>query len=178
MNSFLRDSSPFQPRSQYKICNTLSRILNNKTPYSEPPKQSKKKNIEPPVIRSRSERVERRNKINDELLNSDSLISETIPSPSINVVGDETVVEAEKKKRRSFFDVIAEFSKKFHKPFKNLKWRKRVERLDDISAMIIAAAIEKSRFTAEGKSYCIGNDELGHEVLNILNCIEIDLKIN
>ena len=176
LNAHLKDSSPFQPRKLYKVCHNFATILDAKQPFTETPKPSAKKVIEPPVLLSRSDRADRRAKINEELFNSESLNSDTMSFASANVVVEETVVEAEKKSKRTFFNIVSDFATRFHKPFRNLKWRSRVERLDEIAAMIIAASIDKPRFKAEGKTYCVGNEELGHEVLNILNCIKDRLE--
>ena len=53
-----------------------------------------------------------------------------------------------------------------------MKWRKRIERIDDIVSRIIASCIDKQEFNEHGISYINGNEEFAHDVLNVVNCIK------
>ena len=84
---------------------------------------------------------------------------------------------AKKEIKMSFLDTIMLFSKKFHKPFRKLKWRKRLERIDEVATKIISCCIDKSEVTKNGIDYIVGNVEFAHEVLNIVNCIKDRLEL-
>ena len=172
LNSYLKDSNPFQPRSFFKTCRTFDLLLKTKEPFTAPPSQKPKKVIEPSLPSTRSERADRRSKVNEQLESSLS------PGNSSSVLAvEESADLPEKKSKRSFFDKVAEFATRFHKPFKNLKWRGRIERIDEIASLIIAATMDKAEASRSGEEYFFQNEQFAHEVLNILNCISDRLEV-
>ena len=138
---------------------------------SRPPKT-----FEPVENISREERV----------LKRDRLFSSSTRTIDVDLDDDKDKDEDEihghnvkKRKRFKFIDKVMEYAQRFHKPFKNLKWRRRLERIDDIAAMIVAACVDKNEVRRNGEGYVIGNEQFANEVLNVLNCISdrLELKI-
>ena len=74
----------------------------------------------------------------------------------------------------AFGDRIGIELNRFRKAYKHLKWESRISRTDLICSVIIAACIDKDE---EDKNYYIENEEFGHDVLNIVNCIKDRLSI-
>ena len=74
----------------------------------------------------------------------------------------------------AFGDRIGIELNRFRKAYKDLKWETRIARTDLICSVIIAACIDKDE---EDKNYYIENEEFGHDVLNIVNCIKDRLSI-
>ena len=78
-----------------------------------------------------------------------------------------------------FHDRISLDLKRFRKCFKDLSFKSRIGRVDEICSLIIAACIDKSE---EDEEYYVGNEEFGNEVLNIVAMIRhrlsIKLKVN
>ena len=94
----------------------------------------------------------------------------------------DNVVVKEEKKKNSFIDRIIQPVAPYHKRFCKLKFRKRMERIDDIACNIITSCIDKNDVRRYGTDYVIGNVEFAHKILNVFNRIldrvDSKLKIN
>ena len=83
------------------------------------------------------------------------------------------------KKRVTYLDKILDYSMKYKFPFRKLKWKNRVDRIDDITARIIACCLDREEVKKNGMKYITGNEDFAHEVLNIVNGIKdrLDVKL-
>ena len=151
LNSFISGSNPFEARKKYHVCYNLEKRLK---PINQVPKTPKI--FEPVQKMSREERFEKRSRLFDELH-----VTLPPPSPSARFSTIE-VSETEPKAKSSsadpnpiketrFIDRISYFASRFHKPFKNLKCRKRVERLDELASMVIATCFDKKLAVTQGQ---------------------------
>ena len=71
------------------------------------------------------------------------------------------------------FDVkINEYSSKYRLPFKELKWKQRIARIDECVALIIGSCIDKKEMKEKGGlGYIEKNDEFANECMNIVSGI-------
>ena len=153
------DFAPFdeEPMKVYKICQNLFKIIEDKTP-STPPMQKKKykdrgatstPSVIPPESCTRSDRYQRRvearhlAEVNEEEENN----HEDEEDDSILIPVEQSPEEVE---RLNFKDNVIELAKEYRKPFRNLRWRKRVERVDSIACSIVACCINKVDLKNEG----------------------------
>ena len=84
----------------------------------------------------------------------------------------------EKKIKKAYFypfkDKVKTEVKRYRKSYKELSFKSRMERTDEICSHIIAACIDKGE---DGDEYYINNEEFANDVLNIVRCIESRLSI-
>ena len=163
LNQYTSSSSKkFTPQKKYYVCHNLIHALSLKTPCDI--KREKKVSL-PSVPLTRDERRLKRHQ---------------------QFTREFDVEEADevrtKKKPRKFIDRISEFAIPFRKPFRRLKLRKRIDRVDDIACQIIASCVDKVEVQKHGIEYIVGNEQFAHEVLNIFNGIrdrlESKLRVN
>ena len=81
-------------------------------------------------------------------------------------------------KKVEFVDRLIECAAPYHKPFCELKLRKRLESIDDIACQIIASCIDKNKVQKHGAEYIIRNDFFAHELLNLFNRVRNRLEKN
>jgi len=77
---------------------------------------------------------------------------------------DETIA-----KKVRFIDHVIEYAVPYRKPFCKLKWRKILDRIDDIASQMIASYINKNKVQKHGTEWILSNEVFAHEVLNIFN---------
>jgi len=163
LNQYTSSSSKkFTPQKKYYVCHNLIHALSLKTPCDI--KREKKVSL-PSVPLTRDERRLKRHQ---------------------QFTREFDVEEADevrtKKKPRKFIDRISEFAIPFRKPFRRLKLRKRIDRVDDIACQIIASCVDKVEVQKHGIEYIVGSEIFAHEVLNIFNGVrdrlESKLRVN
>ena len=165
---------PFVPHQVYNVCDNLMRHLLKTYPEIEATDAA------PPVARvlrrTRDERAAHRMTLMDFPVDDDPSDDDvTIGTVEVGCPDLDPVLAPPKPKRMKFTDKILLAAAKFKKPFKKLLWRKRLERINDISIDIIAACIDRTRAREEGVDYIVGNEEFAHEVLNIVDALKESL---
>jgi len=85
-------------------------------------------------------------------------------------------------KNESYLNEIENMSSQYMFSFRRLKWRQRMERIDDIAKRIIAMCVDKKELSVGGLDYLNGNLDLSHDILNIVHGIkerlEMKLKVD
>ena len=184
--------TPFdeEPRKVHKICQNLYKIIENKKPSTPPVQKKKYKDhvatstpsvILPPESSTRSDRYQRRMEARHlaEVKEQEENIHEDEEADSILISVEKSPEEVE---RLNFKDNVIKLAKEYRKPFRKLRWRKRVERVDSIACSIVACCINKVDLKNEGIEYIIGNNHFANDVLNVVNFLkdrlESKLKVN
>ena len=85
------------------------------------------------------------------------------------------------KKRINKFDAFASkvesYAQTYRKPYKDLKFRSRLSRIDECVAQIVACCIDKNRLEKDGIRYIEKDEDLANECLNIVNSIRERLAL-
>ena len=170
-------NSQFDSKENYQICDNLMRILNRSSPMIP--------TATPTPRRSREERAENRDDLRRNICDDDNSASDSDLAADVPIKNPSDPFQnlsEPKTKKHKFIHRILVAASKFKKPFKNLLWRKRLERIDNICIDVIASCIDRKRASEEGVDYIVGNTEFAHEVLNIVNVmkerLELKLKVD
>ena len=207
LNKYVAGSSPFDPSKSFNICYTMNMLIESEsiTEVKEKDKpvvvaqvrvadieqvscevMGKKKPTDPGPTATRSSRYQRRVHERDGKLTFEELKDYHTVAIKCGASDDEDFDEViditeEKvpKKRVTYLDKILDYSMKYKFPFRKLKWKNRVDRIDDISARIIACCLDREEVKKNGMKYITGNEDFAHEVLNIVNGIKdrLDVKL-
>jgi hypothetical protein len=83
--------------------------------------------------------------------------------------------------KEKYVDEVDNLSTQYNFPFCCLKWRQRIDRIDDITKRILAMwCVDLSGLGIGGSDYYNGNLKLSHDVLNIVHGIKerLELELN
>ena len=172
------ENEPFENNEEYQLCYTIS-LMFDKTILPLNKKQPKRK-VSFVTVQCSGLKDDDMDEVSNEVIDLRD------DNECDNYDKDEEEEEEEKekeklpKKKFKFIDKIVLFASNYKLPFHRLKWRKRLERIDDVASRIIACCIDKKEVKLNGIDYYKGNEEFAHEVLNIVNGIQerLSLKLN
>ena len=184
LNSFISKSStndnntPFDPEMEYDCCYNLSLCLQTMKPNNVDI-------IESSITSARYKRTtDDTNLPSQKRSRAETSVPSDIPSnepsevplidPSDNALNAKP---NDTLKRKTFSDKVLKCAEPFKKPFNNLKFRQRLERIDDVCAMIIASCVDKQKVKKEGNGYYVDNQDFAHELLNVVNAIKDRLSL-
>jgi hypothetical protein len=84
--------------------------------------------------------------------------------------------------KAKWVNCLLEESVKYKCSYRKLVMRERVQRVDEVSKLVLAACIDKVQLKSDRKSYLQGNEELAIDTVSFLDCIRnrlgIELNIN
>ena len=95
---------------------------------------------------------------------------------------DSDAIEVEKQKkqrmghRTKFPTDILNRNKKYNKPLKQLCWRRRIARTDNIVKDVLACCVDGNELDQFGMSYLEGNTELAKDVLLLLDLLKMNIQ--
>ena len=187
-------SEKFEGRKKYVICFNLSCLFDTritKQLKKRRPKERPTLQVNPAIqfsLANEENRASRRMKravLRDGIFDENSVKKLT----SVTIRCDATVYDKPinyRYKRKAinekYVDEIENLSRQYKFPFRRLKWRQRMERIDDIAKRIIAMCVESSELAVGGLDYLNGNLNLSHDVLNVVHGIkerlELKLKVD
>ena len=153
LNRYCENDSPFVNAQKYNVCCNLLRQLSYKETYK---KVSPKTEFVPTIPLTRAERYTKRQELYEEMLKECSTEE----------------VEKIRKKPKMFEDRVIESAKRFQKPFSTISFRGKLQRIDMIASLIIGSCIDRSEQTEFGSSYLKNNENLGNEIMNMLNLVK------
>jgi hypothetical protein len=199
LNQFIKTedeylSEKFEGKQKYVICFNLSCLFDTtikKQLKKRRPKERAALLVDPAIqlsLASEENRASRRMKralLRDGIFDENSLKKVTsITIKCDNQVYDKSINYRYKRKavKEKYVDEIQNLSRQYKFPFCRLKWRQRVERIDDIAKRIIAMCVDSSELSVGGLDYLNGNLGLSHDVLNVVHGIkerlELKLKVD
>ena len=132
-----------------------------KVPFKKPPI---KKEFLPLIPTTRAERFTKRQELHEQIVQECT----------------EKEVPKIRKTPITFEDKVNESSKKFAKPFSKINFRSKFQRIDSIASLIVGSCINRNQQKQCGSGYMKNNEELGNEIMNVLNLIKdrIENKLN
>ena len=193
LNTFIH-LRPFQNNEKYRICHTL-RLSIDHNDIKPLTKEERDEHIQQSLLtlqrdgaiavptvspsevideQAHQKTTERENRLARRRLLRDhhsskgqEQINNNVPPP-INETPPPT-----KQPQYTKFDVrIKEYSSKYRMPFKELKWKQRIDRIDECVALIIGSCIDKKEMKEKGGlGYIEKNIEFANECLNVVSGI-------
>ena len=197
LNRFIH-GRPFLQNKNYQICHTLHRIINcnNIKPLTQEERDEYNKQslislqrdsaiVVPTVSPSevideqihqittdRESRLARRTLQRDHHDNKEQQENDESENNDCPPTIHETPPPTKLPQYTKFDVKINEYSSKYRLPFKELKWKQRIARIDECVALIIGSCIDKKEMKEKGGlGYIEKNDEFANECMNIVSGI-------
>ncbi len=189
LNNFC-DGNFFDPKKKYHICynlclhlkNNEGNIIVNKVEEILP--QIKKNvlnldNIHTSTCMNRTDRMEKRRREKEGQLNEETVKTIRLVKVKVNDEVQENFIDLDKmrvSKNENIYKSLEDMSKKYKLPFKDLKWRTKMERIDLVAKEIIAICMDRPSFNNKGLEYIHSNLSLAHDCLNVVHGIKDRLE--
>ena len=175
----------------YNLCGLFDRRIQKELKKKERPKETAVLEVNPSIHLGLGNEVNRSSRRTKRAMLRDGIFDEekvkrltTVTIKCDGTIYDESINLRYKRrgKKEKYVDELENLSRQYKFPFRRLKWRQRIERIDDVAKRIIAMCVDSAELSVGGLEYLNGNLDLSHDILNIVHGIkerlELKLKVD